>query len=207
MQADTLLSFLAAALFLAVTPGPDNVFVMTQSALRGRRAGLLVVLGLCTGLIVHTTAVALGVAVIFQQSQLAFTLLKIAGSAYLLYLAWQAFRAAPNASAAAAAAPEAGRRLYLRGILMNLTNPKVSLFFLAFLPQFVNQQAGKVTLQMFVLGGIFIAATLAAFGLMAVLAAGAGARIGQSARAQAILNRIAGVVFVGLAARLALTER
>lgn len=90
---------------------------------------------------------------------------------------------------------------------MNLTNPKVSLFFLAFLPQFVNQQAGKVTLQMFVLGGIFIAATLAAFGLMAVLAAGAGARIGQSARAQAILNRIAGVVFVGLAARLALTER
>ena len=208
MSIETMLSFLVAALLLAFAPGPDNVFVMTQAALRGRSAGLRVVLGLCTGLIVHTTAVAAGVAVIFQESQLAFSLLKYTGSAYLVYLAWQAFRARPAPAGSADSPPaEAARRLYLRGIVMNITNPKVSIFFLAFLPQFVDEKAGHVTLQMFALGGIFILATLVAFSLMAVLAANAGARLGQSARAQTIMNRIAGVVFLGLAVKLATTER
>ena len=89
---ETLLTFFAASVLLAIAPGPDNIFVLTQSALRGKSAGLFVMLGLCTGLIVHSTAVALGVAVIFQTSALAFSALKFIGAGYLLYLAWQAFR-------------------------------------------------------------------------------------------------------------------
>ena len=207
MPVETLLAFTATALFLAFVPGPDNVFVMTQSAIRGRRAGLTVVLGLCTGLIVHTTAVALGVAVIFQKSQLAFSLLKYAGAAYLAYLAWQAFRAKASAPDANGNAAREDARLYFRGILMNITNPKVSIFFLAFLPQFVNQQAGHVTLQLFALGGLFILSTLIAFTAMAWFAAKAGARFGQSVRAQQVMNKIAGVVFLGLAVKLATTQR
>jgi threonine/homoserine/homoserine lactone efflux protein len=204
---DTVFAFLAAALFLAFVPGPDNLFVMTQAALRGRRAGLTITLGLCTGLIVHTTAVALGVAVIFQQSELAFSLLKYAGAAYLTWLAWLAFRAKPTAADSRAGSVREGTRLYLRGILMNITNPKVSIFFLAFLPQFVDKHAGHVTLQMFALGGLFIVATLFAFSLMALFAASAGARFGQSSAAQKVMNKIAGVVFLGLALKLATTQR
>lgn len=207
MPVETLLAFTATALFLAFVPGPDNVFVMTQSAIRGRRAGLTVVLGLCTGLIVHTTAVALGVAIIFQKSQLAFSLLKYAGAAYLAYLAWQAFRAKASVPDANGNAAREDARLYFRGILMNITNPKVSIFFLAFLPQFVNQQAGHVTLQLFALGGLFILSTLIAFTAMAWFAAKAGARFGQSVRAQQVMNKIAGVVFLGLAVKLATTQR
>lgn len=207
MSIDTVFTFLAAALFLAFVPGPDNLFVMTQAALRGRRAGLIITLGLCTGLIVHTTAVALGVAVIFQQSGLAFSLLKYAGAAYLTWLAWLAFRARPTPADSRAGAVREGTRLYLRGILMNITNPKVSIFFLAFLPQFVDNHAGHVTLQMFALGGLFIVATLFAFSLMALFAASAGARFGQSSAAQKVMNKIAGVVFLGLALKLATTQR
>ncbi|THF63531.1 LysE family translocator [Pseudothauera rhizosphaerae] len=205
-----MLAFFAVALLLAFVPGPDNVFVMIQAALRGRNAGLLVVLGLCTGLIVHTTAVALGVAVIFQKSQLAFSLLKYAGSVYLVYLAWQAFRAKPmndEESENPTNPAVDGAKLYLRGILMNITNPKVSIFFLAFLPQFVDRQAGHVSLQMFALGGIFILAALLAFSVMTVVAASFGARFGQSPRVQKNMNRLAGVVFLGLAAKLATAER
>ncbi|AUV04236.1 threonine transporter RhtB [Enterobacteriaceae bacterium ENNIH1] len=180
---------------------------MTQAALRGRRAGLIITLGLCTGLIVHTTAVALGVAVIFQQSELAFSLLKYAGAAYLTWLAWLAFRARSTLADSHAGTVREGTRLYLRGILMNITNPKVSIFFLAFLPQFVDNHAGHVTLQMFALGGLFIVATLFAFSLMALFAASAGARFGQSSAAQKVMNKIAGVVFLGLALKLATTQR
>lgn len=133
MQTETLLTFLTTALLQAFVPGPDNLFVVTQAALRGRLAGLMVVLGLCTGLIVHTTAVALGVAALFQKSVLAFSFLKYAGAAYLTYLSWQAFRTKPIRYSTIAT-NNVRMRFYLKGILMNLTNPKVSIFFLAFLP-------------------------------------------------------------------------
>ena len=93
LSLSTVVLFFSAAILLALAPGPDNIFVLTQAALRGKAAGIFVTLGLCTGLIVHTTAVALGVAAIFQASMLAFNLLKYIGAAYLLYLAWQAFHA------------------------------------------------------------------------------------------------------------------
>ena len=132
---DTLAAFFAAAILLALAPGPDNIFVLTQSALCGKGAGLVVTIGLCTGLIGHTAAVAFGVAAIFQASALAFTILKLVGAGYLLYLAWQILRTpAVTVATAGGRIPDTGK-LYRRGIIMNITNPKVSIFFPAFLSQ------------------------------------------------------------------------
>ncbi len=204
---ETLLSFFGVALLLGISPGPDNIFVLTQSALRGRLAGIIVTLGLCTGLLVHTAAVALGVAAIFQASALAFTLLKITGAVYLLYLAWQALRAAPGKLALGQASSLDGWQFYRRGIVMNVTNPKVSIFFLAFLPQFANPQRGSLPLQIIELGAVFMFATLLVFGCVALLAGALGQWLERSERAQLIMNRVAGTVFIALAAKLMLTER
>lgn len=203
---DVLLTYFAACLILAVTPGPDNIFVLTQAALRGKKAGVLVVLGLCTGLVAHTTAVSLGVAVIFQTSVLAFTLLKLAGAGYLIYLAWGAFRA--GATVIDGEKSELTHaQLFRRGIIMNVTNPKVTIFFLAFLPQFADPARGSLSLQMMLFGGLFIVSTILVFGAIALAAGALGEWLKRSERVQKIMNRAAGVVFVGLAAKLLLAER
>lgn len=198
-------AFIAASILLGLAPGPDNLFVLTQSALFGARAGLLVVLGLCTGLLVHTALVGLGVAALLLASPLAFTLLRLAGALYLLYLAWQAFTAAgAKGLAGGRSSLLSGGQLYRRGIIMNLTNPKVSLFFLAFLPQFVAPEYGRVGLQVGLLGALFIAATLLVFGAVALLAGRLGEWMSGSPCTQRWLHRLAGCVFVLLALRLAL---
>lgn len=203
----TLLLFTSASLLLALAPGPDNIFVLTQSALKGRLVGLVVTLGLCTGLIVHTSAVALGVAAVFQASALAFNLLKYAGAAYLLYLAWGAFRAGASVLSSESDQEISLARYYLRGIVMNVTNPKVSIFFLAFLPQFTRPEQGHLPLQMLVLGAIFILATLLVFGAISLLAGVLGQWLRRSARAQQLLNKTAAAVFAALALKLAVASR
>lgn len=204
--ADVLLAFFGISVLLCLTPGPDNVFVLLQSALHGRRAGLSVVLGLCTGLLVHTSAVALGLAALVAASETAFTVLKLAGAAYLLWLAWQSFRAPAGPLVGHTEAPGL-RRMLLRGVAMNLSNPKVTIFFLAFLPQFVDRGRGGTGEQVLWLGAVFIAATLLTFGAIAVSAASFGHLLQRSVRAQRALNWAAGLVFAGLAVRLAMAQR
>ncbi len=207
MPLETLLPFFAAALLLGLAPGPDNLFVLAQSVWQGARAGLLVTLGLCTGLLVHSAAVAFGVAVVFRTSAAAFMALKIAGAGYLAYLAWRAFRA-PVPGGADAAETAAGQgRLYLRGIIMNVTNPKVLLFFVAFLPQFADPRRGPVWIQILLLGGVFILATVLVFGSIALGAGALGRWLARSPRAGAVLNKAAGVIFLALAVLLALATR
>jgi threonine/homoserine/homoserine lactone efflux protein len=204
---ETLVSFFAASVLLAIAPGPDNIFVLAQSAQRGRNAGLLVMLGLCTGLIVHSTAVALGVAVLFQTSAAAFSALKFIGAGYLMYLSWQAFRASPTKIQTVQNPESSNWKLYRRGIIMNITNPKVSIFFLAFLPQFADPLRGLISLQLLLLGGVFILATILVFGSIAILAGTLGHWLNRSIRVQNIINKLAGTVFVCLALRLATTSR
>lgn len=204
---DTLLAFFGIAALLALTPGPDNIFVLLQSAMRGSRAGLVVVLGLCTGLLVHTAAVALGLATLFAASALAFTVLKVCGAAYLAWLAWQAFRAPADAPAQSGPAAGSHWQMYRRGVLMNLTNPKVVIFFLAFLPQFVVPARGGIAPQIAVLGLVFIAATCLVFGAIAWFSGWFGAVLLRSARARRALNWFSGAVFAGLALRLATSQR
>ena len=207
LSLETILLFITASTLLALAPGPDNLFVLAESMRRGTKAGIMVTLGLMTGLIVHTTAVALGVAAIFQTSQLAFDLLKYIGAAYLLYLAVLSFRATGKSRLAEVKEELGSLQLYRRGILMNVTNPKVSIFFLAFLPQFTDPSRGSVTLQIFLLGFLFFLSALTVFSLISLLAGRIGAWFMQTKHGETFLNRAAGTVFGLLALKLIFTER
>lgn len=203
---DILVTFAIAVVLLALAPGPDNLFVLTQSALNGAKSGLWVVLGLCSGLVFHSIAVAMGLAALLKASVVAFTLIKFAGVAYLLYLAYQALRAPVQALG-----DEAPKRspfaLYRRGLIMNITNPKVAIFFLAFFPQFTDPAYGSMLMQIATLGVIFVISTLLVFGSVALLAGGLSDRMARTPKVQLWMNRVAGVVFIGLAAKIALGER
>ncbi|HIJ96334.1 MAG TPA: LysE family translocator [Desulfuromonadales bacterium] len=207
IEPTTLLMFFSTSILLALSPGPDNLFVMTQAAQQGRTAGLLVTAGLCTGLLAHTAAVTFGLAALFAASAAAFTLLKLTGAAYLLYLAVQAFRAGTDTGPLSSVDHLRPVVLYRRGIIMNITNPKVSIFFLAFLPQFADPSKGHLSLQLMQLGGVFIIATLIIFGAISILAGVFGERFRQSSSAQKILNRAAAAIFTGLALKLVLAQR
>jgi len=206
VSVETLLTFTLASTLLALAPGPDNLFVLLQSALYGRKAGLLITLGLCSGLVFHTTLLAAGVAAIFLVNTLAFNLLKFVGAAYLIYLAIQAYRAKSIPVGTDSPPALAPWRLYRRGILMNITNPKVGIFFLAFLPQFASSQNGSIALQIMKLGCIFMLASLLVFSALAVLASKLAPWFTRSYKAQLILNRLAAAVFTALALRLALAN-
>lgn len=210
---ETLLAFFGVALLLGLSPGPDNLFVLMQSAQRGWRVGLCVVLGLCLGLVVHTAAVALGLAALVAASPLLFTAIKLCGAAYLAWLAWGALRAVarpgdmPQAGGAEVLTPARALRWVGRGVVMNLTNPKVLIFFLAFLPQFADPARGRLATQVMVLGCVFMLAALLVFGVIACCSGWFGRLLRRSARAQNWLNRLAGLVFLGLALRLAMVQR
>lgn len=210
---ETLLSFTGLCLLLAAMPGPDNLFVVLQSAQHGWRAGLSVVVGLCLGVMGHTTAVALGLAAALLASPQALALLQWGGAAYLAWMAWQAWRAPVHvlqpvgqgtSEGGAVVAPPASLRMVLRGVAMNLSNPKVLVFFLAFLPQFADAARGPVAGQILLLGGVFMVCTLLVFGGMAYFSGAAGAFLQSSVRARTWLNRVAALVFMGMALRLAL---
>ena len=199
---ETLCTFFITALIMGLAPGPDIIFVLTQSALYGARAGISTMFGLLTGICGHTTAVALGVAALFQTSQLAFTALIFAGAAYLLYLAWLSFRSGASTARLERSQFPGYWALYRRGVIMNITNPKVTLFFLAFLPQFVDPARGSIPFQITIFGVLFQIASLLVFGTVSLLGGKLAARFNKSVRGQLSMNRIAGTVFVILALAL-----
>lgn len=211
---DVLIAFFGVSVLLGLSPGPDNLFVLVQSAQRGWRVGLCVVLGLCIGVVGHTAAVALGLAAVVAASPMLFTALKVCGAAYLLYMAWGAWRAPVEISETAQV--QAQRDVLTlqsalgwigRGVVMNLTNPKVLIFFLAFLPQFADPARGSVPVQIMVLGCVFIASAWLVFGSIACFSGLFGQILQRSARAQRWLNRIAATVFGALALRLVMVQR
>ena len=203
LDAVQLWGFLAAAMLVTLAPGPDNLMVLSLSLARGRKQGVVFALGCAAGCLNHTALAALGVGALIAASPIAFTALKIAGGLYLVWLGIQALRHAGSAQAAAAAEGDC-RKLFLRGLMANAINPKVVLFFLAFLPQFVDPARGDAPWQMATLGLIFAAQGALLFGLIGL----GGGHLGQIlARNPAIkpwLDRAAGITFIGIGARLAL---
>ncbi|MCL4695432.1 MAG: LysE family translocator [Candidatus Hydrogenedentes bacterium] len=204
----TLVLFVSASVVLTLAPGPDIIFLITQGVTKGRRAGFATAMGLASGCLVHTLGAALGVSVVFRTSALAFQTLKIAGVVYLLYLAWKTIRA-PQTDAAIAPSHEPtedeGRALYFRGVLMNLLNPKVALFFLAFLPQFASPERGAVWMQMVLLGIIFTAQVVVIFGSIGLFAGHVSMwlRRGPLGKAGRYMKWAVAAVYVSLALRLA----
>ncbi|BDS12422.1 LysE family translocator [Aureispira anguillae] len=172
MELELLISFLGASIILSLMPGPDNLFVLTESLTKGQKNGIAISIGLSLGVLVHTLAAATGVSIIIQQSALAFSVLKYLGAAYLFYLAFMAIREKPltlDLKNDAVTVQRPTIALIKKGFFMNVLNPKVSLFFIAFLPQFVSHTGFAVTLQMIILGLLFMVQALVVFSLIAML--------------------------------------
>jgi len=158
-ELSVIIPFLIASVGLTLLPGPDNLLVLSMSIVNGAKAGIPTALGMAAGNFVHTTAVALGLSALVLASPLAFTAIKALGVAYLLYLAWQSWHHPLHLSAQniqPRTASQSSLSLFRRGVLMNILNPKVALFFLAFFPQFVNQNSEFKALKIFFLGSLFV---------------------------------------------------
>ena len=201
LSIETIIAFVTASVVLSLVPGPDNLFVMSHSALKGWRIGFYITLGLCTGLIGHTVLVAIGVSVIFQTSAIAFNGLKIIGACYLIYLAWLSVQN-KELNLGGTDKNSTNRSYYFTGVIMNLTNPKVALFFLVFLPQFVNTSNDNITIQIFLLGLLFILSALCVFTSIAYLASFLEDILKKSKTVNKNLNLLAALIYFTLAINL-----
>jgi threonine/homoserine/homoserine lactone efflux protein len=202
--------FLAAAALITLAPGPDNLSVLSLGLSRGRRAGIGFGLGCALGCFIHTLLATLGVTALIAASDTAFTLLKLAGAAYLVWLGIGALRspgATLAADAGAAPADDPMRPYLMRGFVANAINPKVALFFLAFLPQFVDPSRGHAAAQTALLGALFAAQTVLIFGSIGWYAGALGGWLRNRPTVGRWLDRATGVLFIGLGIRLALAGR
>ncbi|MET3193967.1 LysE family translocator [Bacillus sp. OAE603] len=202
MDLTIYLSFIGVSLLLIIAPGPDNIFVMAQSISYGKKEGIATAFGLCSGVTIHTLAASIGLSAILYQSNIAFSILKYLGAFYLLYLAYQAFRSSNEVGEFAKPKKQTLPALYRRGFLMNVLNPKVSLFFLAFLPQFIEKNGISVPLQMIVLGLTFMILTLIVFSIIAIFAGSLGEKLLQNEKSSRIINLSQGAIFTGIGLKL-----
>jgi threonine/homoserine/homoserine lactone efflux protein len=199
----SLLLFAAASIALLVVPGPSVLYIVTRSVSQGRRAGLISVLGVHVGSVVHVTAAALGLSALLASSATAFAVVKYLGAGYLIWLGIQKLR--HRGAVPLDEVPPVGRGwLFTQGVVVNVLNPKTAIFFLAFLPQFVNPERGPVAVQIIVLGICFIALGVVSDGGYALLAGSISGHIRRTDRARRRLDRASGVVYLGLGAGAAL---
>jgi len=197
------LSFLLAALVLTATPGPDNLMVLSVGMSQGRKPGIAFGLGCALGCLSHTVLAVVGVSALVASSPTAFTLLKWVGGAYLVWLGLQALRHAGAVRIdATSGAATSLKKLFLKGLFANAINPKVVLFFLSFLPQFVVASQGQVELQLGLLGIVFTAQAAVLFGLLGYFSGGIGAWLMRRPNVGPWLDRLAGTVFVALGLRM-----
>lgn len=200
---DVLLSFLAVSVLVTLAPGPDNLMVLGQSLARGRVAGFGLALGCALGCFTHTLWATLGVSAVLLASPNAFFALKLAGAAYLTWLGVQALRSGNvGAPGGTRSPPLPWFRYVIRGFVANAVNPKVALFFMAFLPQFVRPDAGPVGSQMVTLGVVFALQTVVVFGSIAYAAGSIGQLLSRRPRLGLWLDRLAGLIFITLAVNL-----
>ena len=198
--------FLIASALLTIAPGPDIVYVLTRGISQGPRAGVAAALGFASGCIFHTVLAAVGIAAIIRSSDVAFDVVRYAGAAYLIWIGIQALRHRSSFSIEGASDKRALATIYRQSVIGNMLNPKVTLFFLAFLPQFVNMQAGHVGWQLALLGFIFMLQTIVIFGAVALFSGWLGAWIRRKPLIGQRLNVFAGITFIALGIRVALPD-
>ena len=201
--------FVVSGLLLNIMPGPDSLLIMARSATQGWRAGVAAALGIGLGTIVHVLAAALGLSAILATSATAFTVVKYIGAAYILYMAIGLLRsrAGSTSQAPVAVAPLPYRKIFTQGVLTNVLNPKVALFFLAFVPQFIDADAPSKTLAFILLGSIFNINGMLWCCALALFTAFASARVKVDQAVSLWLNRVTGGLFVWLGIKLALSEQ
>jgi threonine/homoserine/homoserine lactone efflux protein len=197
--------FCVAALALIVVPGPAVTYVVTQSVDKGRRAGLVSVLGIACGGLVHVAAATAGLSALIASSASAFTVVKLAGAAYLVAIGL--LRLTGRGEQAGGSEPAPAQRLFVQGLVVNVLNPKTALFFLAFLPQFVDPGRSPVAAQAAVLGAVFVLIAMVSDGTYAVVAAALADRIRASRRARRIKRYLTGGIFVALGVTAATARR
>jgi threonine/homoserine/homoserine lactone efflux protein len=203
-ETQTLVLFALASGVLIVVPGPSVLYIVTRSASQGRRAGIVSMLGIEAGALVHVAAAAIGVSALVASSATAFTVLKYAGAAYLIFLGVRKLLE-PPVPADVEGGGRTDRRLFWEGALVNALNPKTATFFVAFLPQFIDPARGTVALQALLLGCLFVVVAIVFDSLWALLAGSAGRRL-RSGRGSVAMARVSGGVYVGLGAISALAE-
>jgi len=201
------LQFLITSLIVVLIPGTGVVFTISTGIAQGRRASVFAAIGCTAGIVPHLLATILGLAALMHTSALAFQALKLAGVAYLLYLAVTTWRDKTALAVAGDAPASSATRLMLKAFLLNILNPKLTIFFLAFLPQFVDPAAASPLAQMLVLSGVFMAMTFAVFVAYGFLAHALRSTVIESPRVQAWLRRGFAAAFAGLGANLALSDR
>ncbi len=203
-----LLLFITSSILLILAPGPDIIFAITQGITNGRKAGFFTAMGLSLGNSVHTLAAAFGLSIIFKTSEIAFILFKTFGACYLFFLAYKAIKHRNDPLVVSEADSEVNHRgLILRGFLMNVLNPKVALFFLAFLPQFVNPEYGNVSLQMILLGLIFMVLVAIIFGSLGYFAGSFGDWILKKPGFSKLMNMTSATIFCALGVKLITSRR
>ena len=200
----TLAVFALASFALIVVPGPSVLYIVGASISQGRRAGLTSMLGVQTGGLVHVFAAAIGVSALIASSAEAFSVVKFAGAAYLVYLGIQRIRHAGEDDMQATE-PRSHAHLFRQGVVVNILNPKVAIFFVAFLPQFIDPAAGTPGLQIVALGLVFLAIAMVSDGTYALLAGTAAEHLRGNFKSRQRLDRFSGTIFIGLGAVAALT--
>lgn len=208
IEFSNLLMFIGASFILCLVPGPDNIYVLTQGMTKSKKAAFITTLGLTTGLIIHTSAAAFGISAIFQTSEMAFNIVKYVGALYLMYIAYQAFKFR-NEPLDLSVQDSKGelKKLYLKGFIMNILNPKVSIFFLAFLPQFVTPENGNFILQMITLGSIFMVITVLVFSFIGIAGNMLSSKLLEKPSIVKYMNILTSFVLVSLGLKLALSSR
>lgn len=200
-----LVLFTAATLALLLVPGPAVLYIVTRSVTQGRSAGLISVLGIHLGSLVHVAAAALGISALLAASATAFAVVKYLGAAYLIWLGLRKLMTRPNADGAAEPPNATRTRIFWEGFVVNVLNPKTAIFFLAFLPQFVAPAAGPIAPQIVLLGLIWTVLGMVSDGTFALLSSAMAGRLRRSARARRRLDVTSGVVYLGLGAVAAFT--
>jgi len=197
---ETLFSFALATAILALSPGPDNIFVLTQSLVYGKRYGLATVYGLITGCIVHTTLLAFGVSLIIKESETLFFTIKFFGAIYLLFLAFKVYKSDPSILLSKKNVTQKTTiQLFKQGFVMNVFNPKVSIFFLAFFPGFLFSKTLSTIFQFYILGLIFMVVSLIIFSLISILAANIATSLKNNLKIGIYLKWLQILVFVVIA--------
>jgi len=208
LNTDIVISFLIASTALAFAPGPDNIYVLVQSVSNGIKYGLATVFGLVTGCLVHTSLVAFGVSALIGKNEELFFMLKLFGAIYMVYLAYRVYKSKAGISFDNAGIPSKGLlQLYRQGFIMNVLNPKVSLFFLALFPGFLFSNTIPVVNQFFVLGFLFMLVTLVVFSLIAVMAGFISDFLKGNTRAPLVIKWLQIIVFIGIAIFILLADK